>query len=475
MWPFRRQPRKTRRSLPAVIRARFDAAQTTAENARHWAMADALSADAAGSADVRKRLRERSRYEVANNSYAKGIALTLANDCVGTGPRLQMLLADAEGNRKVETAFALWCQAVGLAEKLRTMRLAKVTDGEAFAVLTVNPTLDSPVQIDVRLVEADRVEAPWDYQGSLQAISNVDGIALDAFDNPQAYCVYRQHPGDTSLWHTGFDWIDAQYVVHWFRADRPGQHRGIPEITPALPLFAQLRRYTLAVIAAAETAADFAAVLFTDAPASGEAASVEPMDVVELEKRMATVLPDGWKLGQVEAQQPTTTYAEFKREILNEIARCLNLPYNIAACNSSSYNYASGRMDHQTYHKSIRVEQAHLGQVVLDRIFAAWIEEAQWLDGFAFLRELPDLPHQWFFDGNEHVDPAKEANAQATRLTSHTTTLAAEYARQGKDWETELRQRAKETQLMKELGLTATVAAPSATEETETDDDDEAA
>ncbi|MEX0653677.1 MAG: hypothetical protein WD151_06095, partial [Phycisphaeraceae bacterium] len=63
--------------------ARYDAAQTTAENARHWAMADSLSADSAASADVRRKLRERSRYEVANNSYAKGIVLTLANDCIG--------------------------------------------------------------------------------------------------------------------------------------------------------------------------------------------------------------------------------------------------------------------------------------------------------------------------------------------------------------------------------------------------------
>ena len=39
-------------------------------------------------------------------------------------------------------------------------------------------------------------------------------------------------------------------------SDRPGQARGIPDITPALPLFAQLRRFTLAVLAAAETAAD---------------------------------------------------------------------------------------------------------------------------------------------------------------------------------------------------------------------------
>jgi len=39
-------------------------------------------------------------------------------------------------------------------------------------------------------------------------------------------------------------------------------------------------------------------------------------------------------------------------------------------------------------------------------------------------------------------------------------TLAVEYARQGKDWETELRQRAKEVTLMKELGLNDSDTAP---------------
>ena len=47
----------------------------------------------------------------------------------------------------------------------------------------------------------------------------------------------------------------------------------------------------------------------------------------------------------------------------------------------------------------------------------------------------------------------EEASAQATRLSSLTTTLAAEYTRQGKDWEVELRQLAREQNLKKELGL----------------------
>lgn len=457
------------------LKARYDAAQTTLENEKHWAMADSMSADALGTYD-RKTLRTRSRYEVANNSYAKGIALTLANDCVGTGPRLQMLLADGEANRKVEDAFTNWCIAVNLTEKLRTMRQAKLVDGEAFAVLVNNPYIDSPVQLDVKLVEADRVDEPWNWRNVILSPTNVEGIAFDEYGNPTEYCIYRQHPGDITLAQIGYDWWDAGSVIHWFRADRPDQHRGFSEIAPALPLFAQLRRFTLAVIAAAETAADFAAVLYTDAPANGDAAEVDALDVVELERRMATTLPEGWKLGQVQAQQPTTTYAEFKKEILNEIARCLNLPYNVAAGNSAGYNYASGRLDHQTYFKSIRVEQSHLCRTVLDPIFAAWFDEAKLLPEFAELRNENRVPHQWFFDGNEHVDPAKEASAQAQRLANHTTTLAAEYARQGKDWETELRQRAKEQKLMRDLGLTDAQASPAGMQDrqgTGNDDDSE--
>ena len=459
--------RRGRLACRRFIEGRYDAAVTNAENARHWANADGLSADAAASPSVRRTLRNRARYEVANNSYARGIVLTLANDTVGTGPRLQLLTGDGQANRIVEQAFARWAREIRLPEKLRTMRMAKATDGEAFAVLTANPQLASPVKLDVQLVEADRVTNPgFDASGPARRDgtrgSQADGIEFDAFGNPTAYFVLREHPGGTRLAAPvgAYDRIPAESMIHWFRADRPGQHRGVPEITPALPLFAQLRRYTLAVLGAAETAADFAAVLFTDAPANGEAAAVEPMDIVELEKRMATVLPDGWKLGQIKAEQPGTTYGEFKREILNEIARCLNMPFNIAAGNSSGYNYASGRLDHQTYYKSIRVEQADCNAVVLDRILAAWLAEAELLSEFSFLRGAGEPAHQWFWDGTEHVDPAKEATAQEKRLKNNTTTLAAEYARQGKDWETELRQRAKEKQLMAELGLTDGDAQP---------------
>ena len=186
-------------------------------------------------------------------------------------------------------------------------------------------------------------------------------------------------------------------------------------------------------------------------------------------------MPGGWKMSQLEAEQPSGTYGEFKRELLNEISRCLNMPYNIAAANSSGYNYASGRLDHQTYFKSIRVDQSRLESVVLDPMLGAWFDEAVLIPGLlpAGLGPIAEWPHQWFWDGHEHVDPAKEANAQATRLKSHTTTLADEFARRGLDWETQLRQRAKELTLMRELGLAVEEGLSVSITEDENADDDE--
>ena len=197
------------------------------------------------------------------------------------------------------------------------------------------------------------------------------------------------------------------------------------------------------------------------------------MDTIQLERNMLLTMPGGWKMSQVDPKQPVTTYGEFKHEILNEIARCLSMPYNIAAGNSSGYNYASGRLDHQTYYKSLKVDRAFMEAEILDRVFEAWMRE--WSLATATQLDSCDCRHVWFWDGQEHVDPAKEANAQEKRLLNKTTTLAAEYARQGKDWETELRQIAKERTLMKELGIddVPTAGKDSQNEEGEEDGKDE--
>ena len=431
------------------VKARFDSAQTTRENARHWAAADSCSADEEARPEVRRILRMRSRYEIANNSYAKGLVQMLANDTVGTGPRLQMLTEDEEFNNEVEASFAKWSEAVMLPQKLRTMRMARCQDGEAFAVMNTNPKIRHQVKLGISVIEADRVcgELRWLDDGK-----SVDGITFDHWGNPESYRVLKHHPGDAH-YMPGDDAVvvPAEYMVHIFRRDRPGQHRGIPELAPALDLFAQLRRYNLAVLSAAESAADFAAVLYTDTPPDGETEDVEALDTIPLERNMMMTVPAGWKLGQLDAKQPTATHTEFEKAILSEIARCVCCTYGTVAGDFSGFNYASGRLDNQVYHKSILVDRSCWETEVLNRIFDAWFRE--YLLGTWGMERAEGERHTWFWDGFPHVDPTKEASAQAQRLLNGTSTLAAECAREGQDYLAVLRQRSKELKLMRELEI----------------------
>ena len=432
------------------VKARFDAAQTTDDNARHWSAADYWSADEEARPEIRRILRVRSRYEVANNSYARGLVQMLANDSIGSGPRLQMLGEDEAVNDRVEAAFARWCEAVRLPQKLRLMRVARCQDGESFAVMFDNPRLPGKVKLDLAVVEADRI------QGESLLVDDEnehDGIRYDAWGNPVSYRVLKRHPGDASpLPQDEAVTIPAEYMLHMFRQDRPGLHRGIPELTAALPLFAQLRRYNLAVLSAAEAAADFAAVLYTDSPPDGETESLAPMDAIPLERNMMLTVTAGWKMGQLDSKQPTANHAEFVKVILSEIARCVCSTYGSVAGDFSGFNYASGRLDAQIYQKSILVDRSFWETEALNAILRQWLKEYSLLHPELGL-DADESPHCWFWDAFVHVDPVKEATAQQMRLANNTTTLAAECAKEGRDYLAVLRQRAKELRLMREFEI----------------------
>jgi lambda family phage portal protein len=442
-------PRRVVRQAVRVIRAGYDAARTNDDNRKHWAAADQLSANAALSPLVRQTIRSRARYEVANNCYAAGLVRTVANDLIGTGPTLQITAPDGFEASPIERQWESWAKAAKLARKLRCMRQSLSRDGEAFAVLFTNPKLNHPIKLDLRLIEADQVTTP-----DLITPNAVDGIVFDDHGNPVSYHILRTHPGDV-LHSMEYDEVPAEYVIHWFRLERPGQKRGVSIIAPALPLFSKLRRYTLAVLGAAEAAAMQAGVLYTDGAPDDESVEGEAFEAVEFERNMFTTLPGGYRLEQLKAEQPTTTYSEFKAELIDEAARCENVPSNIARGNSSAYNYASGRLDNQMFGRAQHVDHSEVEEEVIDRILAAWLDEAAREpgvipDGFP---PLADCSHQWIWEGREHVDPAKEANAQSTRLANLTTSLSEEWANRGKDWEAGVRQIARERALLGELGL----------------------
>lgn len=417
------------------IRAGFDAAKTTNENQRHWSQADALSADAAGNASVRALIRQRARYEIANNTYAKGIILTLANFCVGTGPRLQLLTPDKAVNNSVERAWRKWAQATRFAAKLRTLRMARAGDGEAFTVFINNPRLNHPVQLDIALIEADRVtELNPIFNDSL----NADGVMLDQYGNPVAYKVLKEHPGGQAGVLPQSETIPADKVMHTFRQDRPEQHRGISEICPALPHFAQLRDWDWAVGEAAKLAAVQSGWLETANPADEPEEQGDAFEAFEVQHNTWNVAPYGYKAMQLKAEQPTTTHDMYTRTQLAAIARCLNMPYNIAAGNSGNSNMASARLDCQLFYSQMDVDREDLEITVCDTVLDAWLLEA------GLIGILPrglglDVPHVWMWPPYPEPDPVAAAQAFEIRRRNGADTIARSYMRDGEDPEPHLK------------------------------------
>ncbi len=436
-----------------MFRARYDAAQTTDENAKHWANADYLSAAAANSPDVRGKLRSRARLERDNNSYCSGMVETLARHIIGTGPRLQVKTRNRDANRRIADEFEDWAEEIGLAEKLQTACEAKIVDGESFLVMANNPRLATAVKLDLQDVEADQVTTPDLFVPTPLA---TDGIVYDAYRNPIEYHVLEAHPGDmaTVAWNK-YNRIPAHFVLHWFKRRRPGQLRGVPEITAALPLFALHRRFGLATVSAAEIAALFAAIVKTTMQPDDDTEALTAFDTQAIERGMMTALPEGYDVTQLKAEQPTTTYEMFDRANIRQIARCIHMPRSIAAGDSADLNYSSGQLDHQVYRWMIGLERYTVETRALKRIFREWLSEARKASPWVADAIGPGVSPRisWNWDGFKHADPLKESLAQYQRLLNGTTSLQRECNQEGYSRDDTLDEIAEDRRACEERGI----------------------
>lgn len=421
-------------AVAVPVRARYDAAQDTAWQTTHWAAADAYDADSANSLAVRQKLTKRSRYETANNGHAKGIQLTQANYVIGRGPKLRMQTRSKPFNQMVEARWSDWCKRVKLSRKLRTAVKAKVQDGEGILRAVVNPKLRHEVKLDLVGIETEQMQSP--YLDTLKP-GRVDGIEFDEFGNPEWYHFYKHHPGGNYTFAQGTERVAAKFVFHLFREDRPGQHRAVPETTPTLNLFAGGRRWREATIAAAENIANFSLFLKSMMGPNVESDQLTALSTLPIEKSMMVTLPSGWDAFQPRAEQPASTYDEFNRSQVCEAARPINMPYNIAAADSSGYSFSGGRLDHHTYFVSVDVEQEEAETLVLDPLFELWFAEAVLAYGWDVPKE-PAPAHDWDWPAKPDIDPVKTAQARKLMLGFGGLSLRRLYAEESLDFEDEL-------------------------------------
>ncbi len=444
---------------PPTVSARYDAATTTTLNRDHWSAADSHDANAALSPWVRKKLRERSRLEADNNPMLQGMLSTLQTDLVGDGPRLQLEIPGIEADdpriERIENDTWDWHQRIGMTEKVRLARRARAVDGEAFGLLFNNATFPRDgVLLDIRLIETDQIADPLPFN----EIGRVDGLRTDAQGNKVAWHVLRHHPGALAFIpaNTG-RWVPADQVLYWANLTRPGQHRGVGELVAALELFGLHRRWTMATVTACEMAASLAGVLETTLPptADGQAEPpIAPLDTLPIVRGQLLQLPAGWKLGQMNAAHPTTTHAEFSRVLINAIARCLNMPYIVAALDASQASYSSMRGDYLVYHAWIDSLRADVSRVWLDPAQRAYWDEYTVLPSSDHLDGLPPVSTwrwTWGWGERKSIDPETEANAAKILLEAGLTCRRDESTRGGRDWMKIFRNLSTEERMIAEM------------------------
>ena len=431
VWPF------TRKKTSKPIKASFDVAQTTAENRKHWANADGLSARAALSPAVRRVIRLRSRYEAENNSWYAGILRTAVNHIVNNGPRLQLLTPYMEANTRLERAWRIWALKVDLADTLRTACEAYWRDGEVF-LMRSDRANNYPMTLDLRMIEADQVSNPWT-QPYNDPYSD-DGVKFDKSTNEIQIYVFDNHPGsNVALSTISGQWYSSRRVLHLFRADRPGQTRGIPRVTPALQTLPIMRRQELATLYSAETAANFAMYLKSNSPAIDPADSPADFAEIELTRNMLTTLPAGWELGSVEPKQPGPMYEMFQRVALQSFCRCTNMPYSLASGSGKDSNFSSFKGDMiNVWQPEVECEQSRIEWALMEPIFGWFLEEAVFVPGLLDgLPTINEIEHRWHWAPLPEIDAAASASAAGTRLVTGLSTLTQEHARRGQDWNTE--------------------------------------
>lgn len=487
-------PNRPRRVLgnsgrPGLRAGGYAAASVTDRALATWNPAPA-SADADLLPDL-DTLRPRSRDLIRNHGIAGGAQQTLVDNVLGTGLRLcaspdykrlgrDRAWAD-EWSREVE---ALWrafanspdCDAARTLnfDGLATMAFKSVLgDGESLVLPLWLPNRGTNYATAFQVIEADRLGNP---QEAPDTETMRGGVEVDAYGAPVAYHVRKAHPGDVfmgALTPSVYQWerIPARTpwgrrrVLHLFDKERPGQSRGRPFFSAVMPLFKMHDHYQKVGLQSAIVNAMIAA--FVETPLDSESLlqlfGGNPEDLknrvneARVPLRGGAIIPlqPGEKVSPFNPNNGGNAYQPWVENVLQHIAAGLNLPRELFLKDFSRSNYSSARAALLEAWRFFLGRRAWWAFYLHQPAYELWLEEAVnrgevAAPGFYKYRDAYCRSH-WLGPGRGWIDPVKEANAAKLRVESGLSTLQAECAEQGLDWQEVMEQRDSERQFAQEL------------------------
>jgi lambda family phage portal protein len=452
---FRRAERLAERldvDPPGESLRRWEAAKTNRLNQGHWSPVSGQPINAELAA-WQGSLRNRSEYEVANNSLVDGMIQTYQLCVVGSeGPRLSVLTKDRDYADRRRALWAEWSQSAGSNQQLSLVEIldqwirSLFGGGEFFDQLVSVPDAPGPLKTRLLPIHTHRLATPPEMLGD-PAVAM--GVRRDVANRrPISYYISQPYLFGAYEVYTG-QFLEIPYAdaLHGFRLIEEDQVRGVPWLASCLDAVGELRDFKIETLDAARAAADFAVLLQTNSP---DLPALNTNESTSIERRTIRTIPPGWSPSMVAPAHPGPQYEGFYESLAREIGGPICMPLMMLLLDSSSHNYSSARFDGQLFWRGVAKTQGWLGRLLL-RVESILALEAE-LAG-----ELPpppgDLVRRLIWPLAPHVDPTKEATAERMYLENGTLTYSEACAGRGKSVEEVVAERQRDDELLDAAGL----------------------
>jgi lambda family phage portal protein len=413
-------------------------------------------------------LRARCRDLRRNNAWASSAVEALTTDLIGTGVRPRFEHEKDATLRLVKELWAEWaeqtvCDAdggdtfyglqAGVAESM-------IEGGECLVRRRRRRAEDGlPVPLQLQTLEGDFIDTYREVEGGFVSGRRVvQGKAYNGFGQLEGYWLFRAHPGDTfAPGSIESVFVPAGEVRHVYRRERRGQVRGIPFGASVVLRLHDFDAYEDNEQLRLVVATSFSAFVkdidpdgsFDDSiPAGGRrTAAAQPIDRLE----PGTVEYLGPNRDIVFPSLPSNEgFAPYARVQLLAVAKGYGLPYDRLTGDLTGANFASGRLGHLGYWRSLaRMRQNVIVPHFCEPALRWWLEQAF----VAGLLDDTDLEWEWMPPRREMMDPRTETMAEIAQIRAGLRSHSEVVASYGSDPERTLEQLAADLEHARELDL----------------------
>ena len=453
-------------------------------------------------ADLRD-LVDRSRDMVRNNPIASAIVASDERNVIGCGMRPQSAIDPVSAGIAPEKAqelreiaqriFSRWVPFAAADERTdffglqRLIKRRRDVDGEAFARPVFIKRPGRPYSLAIELIEGDRIRTPVNQEGAKRGRSIRAGVELGNNGQPVAYHVQRPNaqgryesggvPKFTRL--SAWDGRGGRLIWHTFKADRPGQTRGVPRLASVMTPLHHLNKVLEAEVVAKRNESCNLGVITKDSEFWNTLSIDEDLVKESLEGSLQIpvspgnyeyLLP-GESITPFDPKRPGTTFQPYVELMTRLIGAGVCLPgMEAVLLDFSKTSYTSGRMAQLAAIRHWKCEQSDLARQFCSQAWDALLEVA-YLNGEFPVKDFYEkraayTAVTWMGDGWDWVDPAKDVAASEKAIELGLSSHQLEAAARGLDWKALARQKVEHELFVKQLREDAGLATAPETPDT---------